>query len=383
MNASPNSFASPKDPRLAKQMMSNPSAMSSGMRCEPLAYDVEALFYPRLRSLFTTSNSTSQPVVNQGKDDARSFVRNYLLLPSGQTAPEDDQTQEMRARNKRRDDAVFAAQMTEEERADKQAKLDQLDQQALARDLFRRTTWSYGQPSSQPTEPTTVSASHPATESEPRTNTNSSGSVEQLPDVIADLATYCRDRYSIRGDSPCRITTGLYFRKSGTSLEAPPSDVLNRFLLSFNEEEQYILSPYVLTKTNDSTSDRVSSGLPEQLVKVVHATTTDPDQLAVAVDRAGYAAIYNMGPASLARYRILVNKNPVSSHTSKMPTGPGIRSGKTRSRVRRARYERVTVVIDFYSSEALVQEADVASRGNRRSEPGSVDDGSLQSDFRN
>lgn len=342
-NYSSAGYSSHKDPRLAKQMLSCPPDLSAGMRCEPLAFDVEALFYPRLRALFS-SDQAGNPIVCAGKTDNRSFERNYLLLPSGKVEPEDEETEKMRARNKKRDDVVFSEEMSEEERKDKRAKLDRLDAQAMARDVFRRTKWSYGK--------------------EERTEKNNIKDNSTLPSVISDLAVYCRGRFKIRGDSPCRITVGLYMRQAGTSIEAPPKEVLNRILFSFNEAERYTLSPYILKKATNSSSDRVSSGLPEQTIRVVREeeskSSGDTKNHASTLPRSGYGALYNMGPASLARYRILVPKNPVQTKTSRMPTGPGIKGGKSKSTVRRGAYERITAVVDFYASESIVQEADFA-----------------------
>jgi hypothetical protein len=82
-----------------------------------------------------------------------------------------------------------------------------------------------------------------------------------------------------------------------------------------------------------------------------------------SLHRPGYGAIYNLGPASLARYRILVSKKPIGTSGSKMPNAPGVRSGTSNSTIRRSFYERMTVIVDFYSSESLLQEADLATSG--------------------
>ena len=354
-NTPMNKYTSYKDPALGKKLLSNPS-LSQQMGIESLSSDVTILLYPKIRELFTIKDDKDDKnkdgknnlITTNGKDDNRSFVNNYLLIPSGDMKEKDIKTTEMYERIKKRDEVIFRVEMSPEEREEKKSKLSKLDKQALARDIFRRTDWSYSRP------PSEISQTSVTPNTSPR-NT-SPKEVVGLPPVISDIATYCRERFSLRGDSPCRVSVGLYMRNAGFSIEAPPHEVVARILVSFNEEETYTLSPHIFKDLNNKKDGRVSSGLPEQNIKIVYKEPTD-DYTGDEYPRRGYAGIYNLGPGSMARYRIVVSKTTKSNrNTRRLPTAPGLRTGKTKMCIRRGNYERVTAILDFYRSDSLINE---------------------------
>jgi hypothetical protein len=133
--------------------------------------------------------------------------------------------------------------------------------------------------------------------------------------VLTEIVDYCIREYKINPDCQIFMMVGMYMRCSGMNIEEPEFDVAKRVLLNFNESETYILQPSI-------------KGFPRRTFDVLEWKN-------VSVD---------LGNSQVNRYSIKVPSNPVSNYRNSNMYGI---TQKSANKIRRARYQRITIILDF------------------------------------
>ena len=153
------------------------------------------------------------------------------------------------------------------------------------------------------------------------------------PQLFEELKTVCVHAKmcvaKIPADAGCRFFIGKYMRKANTRIGPPEDDVALRAIFNFNFDEIYTLNP----KYTDSTGKH-DSGLTQR-------------QLLIKKD-----TLEVIGPYSLAKYTITVPSNTTQSKQ----TTP-LRGGNNTT-LRPSKYERITLVADFWYQPELIDRLD-------------------------
>lgn len=272
--------------------------------------------YPQLRNLFLGSESESSRATQKSRKDNRVFEKSFYAekIPVLETSKiEEVVKQYLGTKIEDNNDSGKAnpevtASMTQEEvhrgsshedSIIKQAaeiidSMEKKDSSIFGQNLNDRVEWKYR---------------------------------PDIPDPVTKLIDQVREKLQVPADSSCGVYAGLFFRTSKMMGPLPDKKTISRIVVNFGPRELYGLAePY-------------KGGKPIYVRQMI----LEPNTMLL------------MGPAGTSGFNIIVEGNPKYKVPGEMPIGvPGMRGlSKERFSIRPTKYERITVILDFYASKEM------------------------------
>lgn len=257
--------------------------------------------YQDLRNLY-------KGIKNQGRDDKRSFIKNYSIekLPTldhesiadamkdiiEHTEGDENTEDKTDGDDNTGDDMTRrAAQMIE----DIESETDPKDMNMMRQKLGDKIKWGY--PS-------------------------------DIPVSIAEMVEHIRERLQMPPDTPCDVYIGLFMRRSQMIAPLPKEKTISRVVVNLKYKDIYHL-----TQPHDGI------GRPTTVRQVM----LDED------------SIMMLGPAGICGFNVMVNNNPKYKIPGNMPSGiPGMRNiNKEKFTIRPTSYERITLILDYGTSKKM------------------------------
>jgi len=133
----------------------------------------------------------------------------------------------------------------------------------------------------------------------------------------------------VPSDASCRFYIGKYMRKSTTKIPPPNNDVVLRSIFNFNFDEIYTLDPKYIEDGKER-----DSGLSKR-------------EVLVKKDMMEF-----LGPYTLAKYSIRVSSNTTQTKQANVLRGSGT------VKLRPSKYERITLVVDFWYPDHMMERLD-------------------------
>ena len=165
----------------------------------------------------------------------------------------------------------------------------------------------------------------------------------EVPEVIVEIVDWIRKFAELIEEKKCRILFGTYLRGAGMVVPSPTPDTINRVIVNLGNPELFKLDPRV-----ELVDDLIPRLIAEKTGKKVDMNLP-PKELFIRENK-----WIEMGTITSANYKILVSRStqytiPASLSGSNSVTKP-------QPSMRSSPYKRITLVLDFISTnEAIVR----------------------------
>jgi hypothetical protein len=149
-----------------------------------------------------------------------------------------------------------------------------------------------------------------------------------IPASVADMVEHVREKLQMPSDTPCDVYMGLFMRRSRMIAPLPKEKTISRVVVNLKYKDMYNL-----TQPYDGVGRPVT----------VRQVMLDED------------SIMMLGPAGICGFNVMVNSNPKYKIPGNMPPGvPGMRNiNREKFTIRPPSYERITLILDYGTSKKM------------------------------
>ncbi len=192
------------------------------------------------------------------------------------------------------------------------------------------------------------------------TNPNDWEYPDNTPRIYKRIIKFCKNKYKIPAESRIKIFIGKYMRLSGTKIDPPTPDTINRIIINLNNTDIYrlepgpILSNEILNKIkdlekkinddNDPAIDKSYNDMTEMLNKPL-----EPKTLLLESGKC-----LPMGPIRQSNYIITLNSGKEIRIPPKIDGHLPISGNNKRITLKPRSYSRITIVVDIMVTSDMV-----------------------------